>query len=357
MKNICFLIGDINNSGGTERVATLIANKLEQESHKIFLLSLSKGDKPFFELSKSIHLASLFKEKVSMKTHFLGCVKKIRNFLIKNKIDTLIVVDSISCIFTVPACLGLKVNHICWEHFGYNISLGSKFRVFGRRLASIFCSHIVTLTNLDKNIWISKISIRSNILTIPNPCPFAIVEKIDDKKKNKIILAVGRLSYEKGFDLLLNAWEIVCKNHPDWMLHIVGTGSEEQKLLTQSEKLKINNNVIFHGLKSDLAPFYEKSSIFCLPSRVEGFGLALLEAQNFGTPVVAFDCEIGPRELIKHHKNGILCKENDVISLSNGLIEMIASEDDVYNCYVNNSLEFSKKFSIDNIINQWKKII
>lgn len=356
MKNICFLVGDLNLAGGTERVTAIVGNALSLDNN-VFIVSINNGMNPFFDIEENVTISCLFDKTISAKKDALKIIKRLRGYLKHNKIQTLIVVDSISCVFSIPASIGLGINHICWEHFGYNISLGSNFRVFGRRLASIFSSHIVTLTNLDKKIWITKLNVRSNILAIPNPCPFETINKVDDKKKNKIVLAVGRLSYEKGFDLLLDAWEIVSKKHPDWMLHIVGTGAEEQKLFIKSENLKINHKVVFHGLQSDLVPFYKQASIFCLPSRVEGFGLALIEAQNFGTPVVAFDCEIGPRELIQHRRNGILCQENDVISLANGLKEMVESEEYEYNSYVKESLEFSKKFSIGNIVNQWKTII
>ena len=356
MKNICFLVGDLNSAGGTERVTTIVANALSLDNN-IFILSINNGMAPFFDVKENIKINCLFDKTISPKKDALKLIMRLRGYLKNNKIQTLIVVDSISCIFSIPASIGLGINHICWEHFGYNISLGSNFRVLARRLASIFSNHIVTLTNLDKNIWISKLNPRSNILAIPNPCPFEITYQVDDKKKNKIVLAVGRLSHEKGFDLLLDAWEITSKKHADWVLHIVGTGAEEQKLFIKSESLRINHKVFFHGLQSDLVPFYKEASIFCLPSRVEGFGLAMIEAQSFGTPVVAFDCEIGPRELIEHRRNGILCQENDVISLSNGLIEMIHSNESVYNDYVKESLKFSEKFSIENIINQWKNII
>lgn len=356
MKNICFLVGDLNLAGGTERVTTLVSNALSLDNN-VSILSINNGMSPFFDVGSNIMISCLFDRPISAKKDTLGIIRRLRQYLKYNKIQTLIVVDSISCIFSIPASIGLGINHICWEHFGYNISLGSNFRVFGRKLAAVFSNYIVTLTDLDRNMWVSNLNSRSNILVIPNPSPFETISKVDNKKSNKIVLAVGRLSYEKGFDLLLDAWKIVCQKHPDWMLNIVGTGLEEQKLFIQAEGLKINHKVTFHGLQSDLVPFYKKASIFCLPSRVEGFGLALIEAQSFGIPVVAFNCEIGPRELIQHHRNGILCQENDVMSLANGLIEMIALEEYKYNSYVRESLEFSKKFTIDNIVNQWKIIV
>ena len=143
MKNICFLIGDINHSGGTERVTTLIANTLDENHHNVFLLSMSSGDNPFFELNKDINVQSLFKEKLSMKRHFPQCVKRIRRFLIDNKIDTLVVVDSISCVFTVPACIGIQVNHSCLEHLKLKVTLGSTVITICRCMAARILDNIV----------------------------------------------------------------------------------------------------------------------------------------------------------------------------------------------------------------------
>ena len=114
MKKVCFLIGNLNNSGGTERVATLIANELVKMNYNVSIISLAGGKYPFFELDDSIRTYSLYSDKVSFKTKFFGVVSKLRNFVKKNKIDSFVVVDSMSCIFTVPALYGLKINHICW---------------------------------------------------------------------------------------------------------------------------------------------------------------------------------------------------------------------------------------------------
>ena len=222
MKSICFLIGDINHSGGTERVTTLIANTLDENYHKIFLLSLSNGDNPFFQLNKNIKIQSLFEEKVSMKKHFLQCVKKIRKFLIENQIDTLIVVDSISCVFTVPACIGIQVKHICWEHFNLKVNLGSSFRTLGRCMAARWCDKIVTLTERDKCFWDSKFNLDSTgrVVAIANPSPYSLQDNIP-KLSHKTILCVGRLTYQKGFDLLVPAWAEIAQKLPDWKIIVV----------------------------------------------------------------------------------------------------------------------------------------
>ncbi|MFP3457495.1 glycosyltransferase family 4 protein, partial [Psychrobacter sp. SIMBA_152] len=109
MKNICFLIGNLNHAGGTERVTSLIANGFAERSYNISILSLVGGDNPFFNLNDNIENHFLYSKSVSFKKRILQAIYKLRQFVKKQKIDTLVVVDSISCIFTVPALVGLNV--------------------------------------------------------------------------------------------------------------------------------------------------------------------------------------------------------------------------------------------------------
>lgn len=357
MKNICFLIGDINHSGGTERVTTLIANTLDESHHKIFLLSLSNGDSPFFELNKDISVQSLFKEKVSMKKHFLQCISRIRTFLIKNKIDTLIVVDSISCVFTVPACIGIKLNHICWEHFNLKVNLGSSFRTLGRWMAARWCDKIVTLTQRDKSFWDEKFELESTkkVIAIPNPSPYSLQNNIP-KLSNKTILCVGRLTYQKGFDLLIEAWSRVAPELNDWKILIVGSGEDEQLLKSMVCQKNVSDSILFLGQQKNMDKFYRQASFFCMSSRFEGLPMVLLEAQSYGLPIVSFDCDTGPAEIINHSSNGYLV-ECFNIDKFNGYLNKIIVENEKFEKMVNNSQDNIKKFQINGISGIWNKLI
>ena len=153
MKKIVFLIGNLNNSGGTERVTTLIANGLSKQNYQVSILSLTDGTQPFFQLEENIRTYSLFPYQIAMKKNFIKAVWCIRKFVIQHKIDTLVVVDSITCVFTVPALLGLNIKHICWEHFNFNVNLNVKFRDLGRKWAAKYCDIVITLTERDKKLW------------------------------------------------------------------------------------------------------------------------------------------------------------------------------------------------------------
>lgn len=357
MKKICFLIGNLNNSGGTERVTTLIANALAQKDFQVSILSLADGKQPFFELAPSIKTYSLYPEKISFKKNFLGAVWRIRQFVTQYQIDTLIVVDSISCVFTVPALFGLKVNHICWEHFNFNVNLGVKYRDIGRRWAAKYCDYVVTLTKRDKELWEQGIkNIKAKIIPIANPSPFEVQQNIPSLDY-KTILCVGRLTYQKGFDLLITAWARVAQQVPDWKIVIVGSGEDEQMLKQMAKDFAVEDSIVFAGQQKNMDTFYRQASFFCMTSRFEGLPMVLLEAQSYGLPIVAFDCDTGPADLIENKKNGILVEPLDTTELADGIIELMNLNELSYMNYAKTAKEVSMNFYGKKLVGKWLEII
>ncbi|MCU4435051.1 glycosyltransferase family 4 protein [Acinetobacter bereziniae] len=358
MKRICFLIGNIDHSGGTERVTTLIANALSNYKNcQIHILSLHGGGLPFFEQDKKMINHHLFDFKVSMKKNFLQAIRKIRSYIIYNKIDTLIVVDSISCIFTVPACIGLKVNHICWEHFNFNVNLGIKYRDIGRKWAAKYCDYVVTLTKRDKELWEQGLKkIKAKIIPIPNPTPYENMQNTPSLEF-KTILSLGRLTHQKGFDFLIDAWAQVCKHNNDWTLRIVGSGEDEKALKDQAQYLGIADRIEFLPATKDVGEYYKTSSFYCMSSRFEGLPMVLLEAQSFSLPLISFNCNTGPSDIIENGKNGYLVESENVEELADRLLYVTKMDLDKYQKMVNLSKLNSYKFYLDNILNHWIDII
>lgn len=357
MKKICFLVGNLNSSGGTERVTTLIANALAEKKYQVSILSLVNGRQPFFELVPSIKTYSLYPEKISFKKNFLGAVWLIRRFVTHNQIDTLVVVDSISCVFTVPALFGLKVKHICWEHFNFKVNLGVKYRDIGRKWAAKYCDYVVTLTKRDKELWEQGIkNIKAKIIPIANPSPFEVQENIPSVDY-KTILCVGRLTYQKGFDLLITAWAKVAQQVPEWKIVIVGSGEDEQMLKQMAKSLGVDDSIIFAGQQKNMSTFYRQASFFCMSSRFEGLPMVLLEAQSYGLPIVAFDCDTGPAEIVQHNINGLLVKSGNINGLTNSLLELINLSNIQYEKMSSNAVENSVRYSVNPILKQWLSII
>lgn len=353
MKKICFIIGNINNTGGTERVTSLIGSKLSEAGYNIYILSLSMGGNPYFDLHPNIKIYSLYNKKVSFKKNFLKTIIKLRKFITSRDFDTIIVVDSIACLFTIPALFKVKnLNHVCWEHFNYKTNMGMKSRTIARNLAARYCNTVVTLTERDKMYWLKSTTSNARILSIPNPTPFPPQDNLN-RVSTKTVLAVGRLTYQKGFDLLLKAWVQVNKNHPDWILNIVGEGEDKQHLSEFIKANKLESSVNLLGNKSSISDYYATSDIFCLSSRFEGFPMVLLETLSFGLPVVSFDCDTGPAEILED-TGSILVPSEDVDCLASAIIQMINQERNLIEI---KSREKSLIYQPDVILNSWISLI
>jgi glycosyltransferase involved in cell wall biosynthesis len=141
------------------------------------------------------------------------------------------------------------------------------------------------------------------------------------------ILAAGRYTSQKGYDMLIGAFAPVAAAHPDWELKLCGRGVWTEKLTRMVEELGLTDRVTLAGPTEDVPGEMAQASIYVLSSRYEGFPLVLIEAMSKGMAVVAFDCPTGPADIVDDHRNGILVPPKDVEGLTAGLMEMVEDEE------------------------------
>ncbi|MBL0652713.1 glycosyltransferase family 4 protein [Aeromonas caviae] len=353
MKKICFFMGDLNQAGGTERVSSVIASELQCHGYQVHMLSLQCGNKPFFELDDGVHVSQLFTTAGRGMLRLPLAILRLRLYLQRHSIDILIDVESMLALYALPAVMGLNIRHICWEHFNYSVDLGKANRRLARKLAARFADDVVTLTERDKQLWLTNATCKANITAIPNPVTISLPTEINTDKK-KLFLAVGRLTYQKGFDLLLQAWAQAAPLHPDWRLRIVGDG-EDKTLLEQLRcKLNIESSTELVPKTSNIAEHYQQASFYVMSSRFEGLPLVLIEAQAYGLPIVSFDCDTGPAEIIKHRETGWLCEAGNVSFLSEGINMAIKAN---WYEFSSKSIENSKDYSLPVITERWIKLL
>jgi glycosyltransferase involved in cell wall biosynthesis len=188
---------------------------------------------------------------------------------------------------------------------------------------------IVVLTEKDKQDW--QQAGCANVKCIPNPCAIKYREQSSEYRvvsseyrvqSTKTLLGVGRLHEQKGFDMLLEAWNNVQRDNvqctKDWTLRIVGEGAQRAALEQQIMDLQLSN-VVLAGRVEKMVEEYDAASLFVLSSRYEGFSLVLLEAMWCGLPCVSFDCPHGPAELLGDDR-GWLVPAMDVEKLTQQLI-------------------------------------
>lgn len=169
---------------------------------------------------------------------------------------------------------------------------------------------LIVLTEADQRDWLKTGC--TNVTVIPNPCSLDGL-KMPVSTKKKTILSVGRLHEQKGFDLLLQAWQPIEKKYPDWSLRIIGEGPKRSELEAQIRELGLQH-VVLAGKTEDVIDEYTSASLFVLSSRYEGLPLALIEAMWCGVPCVAFNCPQGPSELLAD-KRGWLVSNGNISAL------------------------------------------
>lgn len=169
------------------------------------------------------------------------------------------------------------------------------------------------------------------------------------------IASMGRLTHQKGFDLLLNAFAKVAGRHPDWRLRIIGDGPLRQELESHSKTLGLTSRVEFAGLVSNPAQFLRQANLFVMASRFEGFPYVALEALVSGLPVIYADCPSGPREIIRDGIDGRLVPPGDVDALA-AAMDKLMTDDHVRKEMSKRAPEVLERFGLKQIIGQWEDL-
>lgn len=180
----------------------------------------------------------------------------------------------------------------------------------------------VVLTHEDKGYWGNL----PNIEVIPNAA-MHVSENYSDVK-NKRVIAVGRLDYQKGFDRLIEAWEWIqgTGKLTDWRLDIFGQGEWKEMLQRMIEEKGLQHSVQIHRPTKQIGEEYVRSSLLVMSSHYEGFPMVMIESMACGLPVVSFDYKCGPKDIIQHGINGLLVPEGDIKALANAMMEVMTDE-------------------------------
>jgi glycosyltransferase involved in cell wall biosynthesis len=172
----------------------------------------------------------------------------------------------------------------------------------------------------------------------------------------KVVLAAGRLTPQKGYDMLIPAWRVVARERPDWKLLILGRGQKRENLLRYIGEHGLDGKVTIGPASNDLAGEMERASIYALSSRFEGFPLVLLEAMGKGMAPVAFDCPTGPADIIEDHENGLLVPFKDVDALGRALLEMISDDELRHRC-ARAAVAAARNYTMEAVGPLWDELI
>lgn len=347
--NICLLIPTLQ-SGGAERVCSLLASHWARSGHHVTLMTFSESSSDAFAVSPFVNRVVLSGEEITSDwwrtgTKNVSRLLALRAQLVKSKADVALSFMSVPNVLLAIAGLGLPTACIGAERTYPPAVTLPKLAEWSRWVAYGWLDTVVGLTD-ESAAWLQKHTLAKAVAVIPNPVVLPLTSGLPTCDPHQLrlanshlLLAAGRLSSEKNFENLIRAFAAASRhltarnltsskltNQPanrPWQLVIVGEGPLRPDLEALIQQLDIREQVLLPGRVGNMADWYSAADAFAMTSAFEGYPNALLEALAHGVPAVACDCLTGPSELIHDGINGLLVAPDSPLELQAALSRLM----------------------------------
>ena len=360
MAEIIFLTEDIDKAGGVARVVNMWANYFAKNNHNVQVIA-TNAKNPYYQFDEKVKIKDFkfeYNHKIVGIPYNIFQTYRLLNQL--KKIERLnLIVDR--AIHIEPIWLLQKfglfknINIVYFAHGG-----SSDFRDFymirpitRHKPKMIFeaFDKVICLYDDEKN-YLKQVK-KEKLHFIPNPLPFEPSNVTFEEKEN-IVLSLGRVTKEKGIDILIKAWAKVEAKFPDWKLKIVGDGKDKEEFIKLAKNLNLEN-IEFLPATTDVKPFYEKAKIFVIPSLFEGFGMTILEAMACKCCVVSSKTT-GGKKLIENGKTGLLFEIGNNSLLTFNLIKLIMDKHKMEGISLN-GYSSVQEYKIDKLTSKWIEVL
>lgn len=343
--------------GGAERCVTLLTQGLLTRGHAVSVITLYGREHDFFTLPEEANRLALSIDSES-PTVIHGLANNLHRLKILRRAikstDPEIVVSHIqrTNVMTILAIGRTRTPVVAVEHNDPGMNpAGLIWDSLRRRTYSRARKLVSVSEGVDRQFsWLPQ----SQRAVIHNP--IAVRQAGTDSEHGQFLISsMGRLTEQKGFDLLLNAFAKVAGQNSKWNLLIIGDGPLRGVLERQANELGLAARVDFTGMVQDPVPFLEKSKLFVMASRFEGFPYVALEALASGLPVIYTDCPSGPQEIIRQGVDGLLVPNGDVTELAAAMDRLMANSGE-REAMAARAPEVIARFGIDEIISRWEEL-
>ena len=210
------------------------------------------------------------------------------------------------------------------------------------------------LTEEDAVDYRRAIPDAGEIRFIPNALPWHVADE-PAPLRSKVVVTAGRLDAGKGHARMIRAYAAVARRHPDWQLHIYGSGSQKRALTKLVHDLGLADQIHLKGYTRDLRSALADASVYALTSHSEGFSMVLIEAMSVGLPPVAMDCPRGPRQIIHDGSNGRLVPDGDEDAFAAALLSLIEDEGERRRLGAQ-ALEDARAYEMDEVGREWEQL-
>lgn len=354
-------------AGGAERVTVNLANHWSASGRTVTLVTLAGKDGDFYQLHPAVKRVALKQDAASggmlrALWHNLQRVKALRAAIRAAQPDVVVSMMSTANILLALAAGGLSgVRTIGAEHtYPPQLPLGGAWEALRRRTYGRL-SALVALTEEGAQ-WLRGHSSARRVVVIPNAAFWPLADQTPlvapdtvCMSGRRILLAVGRLSEEKNFDLLIAAFAALAARHRQWDLVILGDGPQREQLERCVAEAGLQGRVLLPGRVGNVGAWYARAHLYVMTSRYEGFPNTLVEAMSYGLPAVSFDCDTGPRDIIRHGIDGLLVPPGDRAGLEQALDGLMGNEA-VRTAYAVQAEQARERFSVERISAMWEQL-
>jgi GalNAc-alpha-(1->4)-GalNAc-alpha-(1->3)-diNAcBac-PP-undecaprenol alpha-1,4-N-acetyl-D-galactosaminyltransferase len=328
-RTVLLVIGSLQG-GGAERQISDMANYWVAKGWNVILATWSGSEiADFYPLDSRVQRVRLSEEAKPRMSQSrvranLGRVARLRRLIIWARPEVVLSFATEGNVLTILAGVALNLRVVVSERTqpALHRALPWTWRTL-RRVLYRWADVVVAQTQ-DAARWLAE-NCRTVVTVIPNA-----LRDLPEPAGNRqlSIVAVGRLSHEKGFDILLRAFARIAPAFGKWRLTIVGEGEERQNLTRLCDELQLEDRVTFVGQSSDVVAWMSHAGLIVQPSRFEGFPNVVLEAMGLGTAVISANCPSGPSDMIEDGVNGRLVPVDDVDRLADVMTELISCADE-----------------------------
>ncbi len=349
------------HGGGAERVAARLANLWAERGEQITIITLDTVESDVYRVDPRVKRIGLGLMGTSRNVMTAIWNNRCRIAGLRKAIKTIQpdcvvgVTDQINVI-TLLACRRLKVPVVIAEHSDPRHQDMGRIWERLRRWSYPQAMAIVVLTQSvaeHMRLRFGHVPIR----VIANGIAPPVHELHDgDEGRRKLVVAMGRLSAEKGFDRLIDAFAQVASPHDEWTLEIAGEGLERNDLQQRIDRQRLGDRVTLMGWVDEPETWLSQAAIFVLSSRYEGFPVSLLEAMSLGLAVISFDCDSGPREIIRHQVDGLLVRPGDVAGLAQAM-QCLIDDPALRHRLGQAARNVVERFSPARFIEQWNAVL
>ena len=347
--------------GGAERVMSIVANYWVSQGWDVTLILLVSPTKPpFYPLDDRIKLKSL--GIAGNSANVLAAignnwqrVSVLRKEIMASTPDVVISFMNSVNVYTIAACAMLNIPTIVSDHIYPGAEDANKIWQFMMKWSYRHADLVTVLTQNALPFYPAAQGYR----TIVMPNPVLKPEPVQNTARlltNPSLIAIGKFHRQKGFDLLLAAFHRLQPKYPEWQLTILGEGALRSELEDLRSQLKLEDCVHLPGLVTNVREYLSQADLFVMPSRFEGFPMALCEAMACGLPVLAADCLSGPRDIIGDGFNGMLVATEDVDALVAGL-DALMSDPAKRQQLAQNAPQILDRFGLERVMGIWQDAI